>query len=196
MQLEKLARFAEVAGKLKRTKRSGWISQVGIENPESVADHTFRCVLLGMIVGDLAKADTARLMRMLLLHDIQETCTGDLDAQAKRQLDVGKLKARQKFAMAEILSVLPPTLKGNYLSLWKEFEKGGTREAVLANDIDKLEMAIQALAYEKEGHEPSKLEPFWESSRSAIKTPLVLDLYRVFVKMRARHHDVHPPSQR
>lgn len=196
MRLEKLAKFAEVAGRLKRVKRSGWVSQVGIEKPESVADHSFRCAVLAMIVGDIANVDTEKLIRMLLLHDIQETYTGDHDEQTKRQLGLGKVKSQQKSAIKEILSTLPLELKSNYLSLWEEFEKQGTREAVLANDIDKIEMVIQALTYEKEGHAPSKLEPFWESSGRAIKTPIAKDLYRIFVMMRARHHDIHPPPQR
>jgi len=194
--LERLVKFAEVAGKLKRIERSGWLSQVRVEKPESVADHSFRCAVLAMVMGDTAKADRERLIRMLLLHDLPETHTGDLDEQAKRQMGIKEVKSQEESAMMEIFSILPRELKNNYVSLLEEFQEQRTPEAVLANDIDKIEMVIQALTYEKEGHAPSKLEPFWESSGRAIKTPIAKDLYRIFIMMRARHHDINPPPQR
>jgi putative hydrolase of HD superfamily len=145
-----------------------------------------------MVMGDTAKADTERLIRMLLLHDLPETHTGDLDEQAKRQMGIKEVKSQEESAMMEIFSILPRELKSNYVSLLEEFEEQRTPEAVLANDIDKLEMVTQALTYEKEGHAPSKLDPFWESSRRAIKTPIAKAMYGILAKMRVRHQANHP----
>lgn len=66
MALEELIRFSNIIGKLKVLKRSGWISQVGITEPESVADHSFRCAVLAMCIGDLTNVDTEKLIKMLL----------------------------------------------------------------------------------------------------------------------------------
>lgn len=64
-------------GKLKKIKRAGWIRHC-IPNPETVADHSFRTAFIAMILGDILKLDTAKLMRMALIHDIAEIVTGDI----------------------------------------------------------------------------------------------------------------------
>ena len=61
--------FAENVSKLKRIARKGWVSQVGVEKPESVADHSFACAILAMCLGDLKGLDTEKLIRLALLHD-------------------------------------------------------------------------------------------------------------------------------
>ncbi len=35
------------SGKLKTIKRAGWVKKAGIENAESVADHSFRTAVIG-----------------------------------------------------------------------------------------------------------------------------------------------------
>jgi len=84
--LEEIVDFVQKAGLLKKVKRSGWISWVGIERPESVADHSFRSAILAMCIADLKGLNTEKLMRMLLLHDIHEAIIGDYDYFAKRKI--------------------------------------------------------------------------------------------------------------
>ena len=50
-------------GKLKKIKRAGW-TRLGISNPESVADHSFRCAFFAMIYGDLMDLDPEKMMKM------------------------------------------------------------------------------------------------------------------------------------
>ena len=84
MFLEKLGKFSEAVGKLKTLKRAGWTSHVGIKSSESVPEHSFRSAVLAMCIGDLANVDAEKLIRMLLLHDVQEALTGDYDSFAKK----------------------------------------------------------------------------------------------------------------
>ena len=179
MSLEELIEFSEIIGKLKVVNRSGWVSQVGITRPESVADHSFRCAILGMWIGDLQGVDTEKLIRMLLLHDIQEALTGDYDYYAKEEIGTPTVKLQERIAIKDILSGLPTKLKRKYYAIWQEHEDKTTREAMLANDIDKIEMLIQALEYEKEGYASGKLEVFWTSVQSKIKTPIVQELFKL-----------------
>ena len=53
--------FAE-AGLLKRVRRSGWWV-AGIDDPESVADHSFRTAVIGFHMAYLEKVDPFRRMR-------------------------------------------------------------------------------------------------------------------------------------
>ena len=68
--------FQHVIG-LKYIKRAGWISKVKIVNPESVADHTFSMCAVSMILSDILRLDTERVMKMVILHDMAESIIGD-----------------------------------------------------------------------------------------------------------------------
>jgi len=50
---ENLIGFLKTTGRLKSEPRRGWVLKAGVSNPESVADHTFRLILLSMVLGDL-----------------------------------------------------------------------------------------------------------------------------------------------
>jgi len=50
--------FISMAANLKVTARQGWIDNLGIQKPESVADHTFLMAVIGMILSDLEKYNT------------------------------------------------------------------------------------------------------------------------------------------
>ena len=60
--------FAE-AGLLKKIKRSGWWV-AGIKDPESVAEHCFRCALIGYYIAHLEGVDPYKVVLMTLFNDI------------------------------------------------------------------------------------------------------------------------------
>ena len=78
--------------------------------------------------------------------------------------------------MIEILSRLPPEISNDYVSIWNEFQNGISEEAVLMHEIDRLEMAIQALKYNSEGYPMEKLALFFESARKGIKSKEILEI--------------------
>lgn len=179
-----LVQFFLRVGKLKLMPRSGWISQVGVDSPESVADHTFRCALLGMCIGDMLKLDTEKLIRILLLHDVQESITGDLDHSSKQELGIDNVLDVEKKAIIELLSHLPAPLEAEYLSIWKEFNNQESPEAVVAKDIDKLEMILQCLEYERKGYDTEKLSSFWKNVEGQIKNPSLKKLFYTIMSLR------------
>lgn len=177
MSVKNLLSFFKVVGRLKSVGRSGWISQVGVEEPESVADHSFRCAIMAMCIGDLTNVDTGKLIRMLLLHDVQEALTGDHDAYAKEKKGISTVKTQERNGIKKILSVLPPQLGERYFSLWDEFENGITDEAILARDIDKIEMLAQALDYEEKEYDRRKLDAFWVETEKNLRTTTIRSIY-------------------
>lgn len=155
-------------GILKKVKRSGWKSLVGVVNPESVAEHSFRCAVLAMYIADLKNLDVEKLVKMMLLHDLHETVTGDYDHQTKREIGEEELKIRANKAIREVLADLPHELQERYLNLWLEFEHEKTTEAKMAKQIDNLELAFQALEYQEEGYNRDKLAVFWQNLEKKI----------------------------
>lgn len=178
--------FLLKVGRLKKVKRSGWISWVGIENPESVADHSFRSSLIAMCIADLKGLDAEKLMRMLLLHDIHEAITGDYDYFAKMEIGKVEVKKRELTAINEILKSLPRSLRQKYLSIWSEFEDQKTLEAKIARQIDHLEMIFQALEYEREGFSKEKLTVFWENVARKLEDEDLKQIFKILMEKRSR----------
>jgi len=61
----------------------------------------------------------------------------------------------------EMLHDSPAALK--IMSLWQEYEDQSTAEARFVKDLDRFEMAAQALEYEQ-AHGSQTLQPFFDSS--------------------------------
>jgi putative hydrolases of HD superfamily len=176
-----IADFAANIVKLKQVARKGWVSQVGVAAPESVADHSFGCAVLAMCLGDLKGLDTEKLIRLALLHDLHEVLIGDYDAFDKQQIGVAQAKQNQQQAINDVFAALPEAIREGYVSLAEEYLHQETPEAKLVKQIDKLDMIMQALQYEKQGYDNSKLQVFWDSVGGTLTDP---DLKAIFALLK------------
>ena len=61
------------------------------------------------------------------------------------------------------------------------YENNETKEARLANDLDKLDMYVQSIDYEKKNPDLD-LEEFRISARKAISTPIVEEILKSLEK--------------
>jgi len=164
--LQNLAKFSEIAGKLKRIPRTGWV-EAGVRQPESVADHTFRTSILCMIYSDLEGLDELKLLRMALIHDLPEAIMGDLTPSKK----TAEMEAKEDTAINQILCLLPMKQREKYMSIWNEYKKRETKEAKALRQLEKLEMALQAKEYEKTGSAGQNLKRFFKSAEETITQP-------------------------
>ena len=164
--LKKFIKFLEITGILKRTQRTGWVD-VGVYQPESVADHTFRTALLCMLYADMEVLDPLKLLRMALIHDLPEALIGDLMPLQKNS----ETKENEENAIHQILSLLPKMQGENYLAVWNEYQAGKTIEAKAVRQLEKIEMAIQAKEYEKLGSANKSLERFIKSAEETTAWP-------------------------
>jgi putative hydrolase of HD superfamily len=164
--LQNLIKFLEITGILKQTERTGWI-EVGVYQPESVADHTFRTAILCMLYADIEDLDPLKLVRMALIHDLPEAVIGDLTPSQK----TAESKEKEETAISQILSLLPKKQMKTYLAVWKEYQEGKTREAKAVRQLEKIEMALQAKEYQKWGSASKSLERFIKSAEEATALP-------------------------
>ncbi|MEM4377910.1 MAG: HD domain-containing protein [Candidatus Nitrosotenuis sp.] len=171
-----LAEFFKTVLKLKTIPRQGWINKLGLQDPESVADHCFSTAVIAMILSAKKNLDTTKIIKMSLLHDLAEAITGDLTPD-----DIPKLKKieMENSAMAQILSNLDNSQKLEYSSIWNEYQKNSSKEAKLLHQIDKLEMAMQANVYRKKGHKTSS---FFTSAKAEITDSELLKILEKFYK--------------
>src|SRR5262245_45598772 len=80
-----IANYIYETGHLKTTARTGW-TLAGIAKVESVADHSFRTAVIGVILASLEGADPARTALLCLFHDTTETRLGDIPSVGKQYL--------------------------------------------------------------------------------------------------------------
>jgi putative hydrolases of HD superfamily len=146
------------AGKLKRIKRKGWVKKVGIKNPESVAEHSFRMAVLGAYASEILSLDPAKVMRMCLIHDLAESVIGDKMPEEKKSEE--SHRDEEDRVMLSILGTLPEPARRKFISDWKELVEDATLEAKAVWQIDKLEMGLQMKDYAAQGYSKEKLSQF------------------------------------
>ncbi len=164
--LNALAELFTLAGNLKKLKRQGWIDR-GVDQPESVADHSWRLALMTLLVAsEDPEIDAGRAVRLALVHDLPESLTGDItpfddqlrEPEADRTslfhdlpeysdaADQSKTEAERR-AIHQLTADLPADLAAMLIESWEEYEAGETAEARLVRQLDKLETWLQALEY-------------------------------------------------
>ncbi|MEX2348113.1 MAG: HD domain-containing protein [Nitrosopumilaceae archaeon] len=165
--------FFNIVADLKKIPRKGWKEKIGLQSPESVADHSYNTAVMAMVLSDLKELDTEKILRMALLHDIAESVTGDFMPEEISKKDKRELENR---TIIDILSKLPSKLADSYTKIWNEYQDESSKEAVLVHEIDRLEMALQACKYRDEGYSQDKLETFFSAARKEIKSKEVLEI--------------------
>ncbi|MGA9229158.1 MAG: HD domain-containing protein, partial [Nitrosotalea sp.] len=119
--------FFYLVSELKKVPRKGWISKVGIEHPESVADHSYGTAIMAMVLSDSQKLNTEKILKMALLHDLAESITGDFMPD---EISKENKKISEEEAMKEIFSKLPENLAVQYDKVWQEFIQADTKESI------------------------------------------------------------------
>jgi putative hydrolase of HD superfamily len=156
--------FFQYVLQLKSVKRAGWVSKVHISNPESVADHTFSMCAISMVLSDMLGLDTEKVMKMVILHDLAESITGDYmpgEITKKHKL------SQEKKAMNSILCCLPSNIRSNYKKIWLEYILNKTHVARFVHKTDKIDMVLQARQYAKQGYSRKLLSHFSNSAETS-----------------------------
>lgn len=131
-------KFIKTGFALKHLARAGW-KRVGIEDPESVASHSWGISVLISLLSP-PHLNKLRMYEMALAHDMPEVITGDITPHDN--ISSAEKKEREKTAAQNILP-LP------LYNAWLEYEENTTLEAQFVHMLDKLDMALQAQIYAK-----------------------------------------------
>lgn len=157
-----VAAFLFEMGHLKQMPRAGWLL-LGISQPETVAEHSFRVGVVGMALAVLEGADVGRTAALCLLHDAHETRIGDVPSVGRAYVTTAVPEA----VSAHQTSAMPEPMAKAFQDLVTEYEAGQTVEARVARDADKIETLLQAAEYRAQGH---NTEPWQETSAAALRT--------------------------
>ena len=106
--------FFQIAG-LKKLPRSGWKIKLGLDDSESVAEHSYMMSVMSMVLSDLKSLNTEKVIKMSILHDWAESKIGDFMPD---EIGYDKKSELENYAMSEILESLPQKIQSNYHDMW------------------------------------------------------------------------------
>jgi putative hydrolase of HD superfamily len=106
---------------------------------ENDAEHSWHIAVMAMVLAEYAPANVsiARVLRMLLIHDLVEIDAGDTFVY-----DTAGLRdqaERERRAADRIFGLLPPDQAEEFRALWDEFEERRTPDAIFARAIDVMQ---------------------------------------------------------
>lgn len=159
------------------TPRTGYKDR-GVNDPETVGGHTDAVVILGRQLYP----HIAGLSKMLEIHDWAESDKTIGDARTDKYCPEERRWTKEEKYEAElaIMQRICSRLGSNgkeILSLWLEFEENKTRRARIAKQLDKLQMILKAIEYERQG-EPVKAQEFIDNDGDKITFPKMKKLLK------------------
>ncbi|KAK0636961.1 HD domain-containing protein [Bombardia bombarda] len=167
--------------RLKTMKREGW-RRFGIQGGESISDHMYRMSMISMLAPPAlaAKLDLPKCIKMCLIHDMAESLVGDITPVDG--IDKPEKSRREAETMDYITKELLGGVDGGSLgaeirAIWQEYEDSVTLDSHYVHDIDKMELLLQMVEYEKRGEGKLDLGEF-----AYVKTRIVLPEVQAWAK--------------
>ena len=156
MDVRDYLNILHVAEKLKDTPRHCTTSE---GRTESVAEHSWRISLMAFLLrSEFSEADTDKIIKMCLIHDLGECFTGDIPTFIKTDND----RDVEDSLLNQWLKSLPEGISKEMMSLYEEMDAQKTIESKIYKALDKLEALIQ--------HNESPLETWSENEYELNKT--------------------------
>jgi putative hydrolases of HD superfamily len=144
-RLEQQLAFVSEIGRLKSVLRQTVLADVGRQ--ENSAEHSWHLAMMALALAEHAPAgtDVARVIRMVLVHDLVEIDAGDLFLYADRN-EHDKQDAAELAAADRIFAILPAEQGTAMRQLWDEFTERRTPEAKFARALDRLQPMMENMA--------------------------------------------------
>lgn len=147
--------FFHLIERLKTTKREGW-RRFGITQGESISDHMYRMSIMTMFAPpELAsKINVPHCTKMALIHDMAESLVGDItpaDKHITKAEKAGREAATMEYMVKNLLGNVPGAAlsSAEMMRVFQEYEDNVTLEAQFVHDVDKMELLLQFIEYER-----------------------------------------------
>lgn len=170
--------FISDFSKLKMIPRSGWVSHgIGLQDVESVADHTFSTSTLAMFLADMEarngrRVNVERVLRMALIHDLAEALTFDISKSYLEYLgrrgEAIKRQLEQAAWNHMVGGVRSKSIRMKYGELQSEFNAQRSFEAQIVHAADKLDILFQIVTYVRRGYPKRMLSDLWISTNRSL----------------------------
>lgn len=143
--LEQQLSFVLTADRLKTVLRQSPLTD--LSRRENSAEHSWHVALMALVLARHAPpaADPARVISMLLIHDLVEVDAGDLFVYADEAAQARQAEA-ERAAADRLFGMLPPGQAATMRALWEEFEERATPDAKFARALDRLQPMLVNMA--------------------------------------------------
>ena len=152
---------------LKGLDRAGW-TRVGVDGPESVAAHSWGVAWLVVALCP-AELDRGKALAYAVIHDLAEVRVGDITP--RDGVSAEDKAAREEAAMDGLTVALQ-----HVRALWAAYEAQADPEARFVRQLDRLDMALQAVRYHEAGH--AGMDEFLASAERFVDDPRLVPLIR------------------
>ena len=194
--MNKLVHFFYETGKLKDIPRRGWVL-IGMKKPASIMDHSYRMALMTWILGRRKRLNMERAIKMALVHDLCELYAGDITpydhgsalpkdkkkwpklfdtwprfSKYEKMQNFLKKHKKEQDALKKLTKDIPSEIGEEIISLWRDYEKGTSKEARFVRQINRMETLLQACEYSKETNK-RPYNSWWIGSEEHIDDPLL-----------------------
>jgi len=144
-RLDEQLDFVREVGRLKSVLRQTVLADSG--RAENSAEHSWHLAMMAITLAEHAPAgtDLARVIGMVLVHDLVEIDAGDLFVYAD-QSEHDKQDVAERAAADRIFAILPAEQAVAMRRLWDEFTERRTAEAKFARALDRLQPMLENMA--------------------------------------------------
>jgi len=150
-QLKKLVSFFYEIGNLRKVIRAHQQMLLFQDLTDNIATHSFRTAFVGYFLAKELKADADKVIKMCLLHDIEEARSADQNWVHKRYIKVFEDEIRDE-QLKDILH------SKELIKLSKEYQEKKTLEAKITKDADLLDEILLLREYQLQGNKEAE---FW-----------------------------------
>ncbi len=144
-RLDRQMRFVAEAGRLRGVLRQTRLAELG--RAENSAEHSWHLAMMAIALAEHAPAgtDIARVIAMVLLHDLVEIDAGDLFAYADPEQQ-RQQEAAERAGADRIFAILPADQAVALRALWDEFNERTSADARFARALDRLQPMLENVA--------------------------------------------------
>src|SRR5438132_7278174 len=99
-----------------------------LRHVEYGTDHSYGVAMLCLFQAwSRGGYDLEHLLKLALIHDLDEAITGDLTPEDKRRLGLAEVLRRKRLAGKRIADSLPERARSDWLELWTDLRRTQSR---------------------------------------------------------------------
>jgi len=182
---------------LKILERTGWnLAGISTSRKESVAEHSYGVILTALLISHHLQykgvnIDLEKILIMAILHDIQESITGDIPRTQENEQNCEFMQRKRELERGAIHRILD-VANGQYdhfIDLWEEYSEGKSLESRIVRGADILDMILHARKLEISINDPRKLDQFYQSGQKLVQSLDVSIVSDIFEKLLQEHRN-------
>ena len=191
------AKIYEEYSKAKCVPRTGWVNK-NIPNAENIVEHMYNCWLMGLLYlpneNEDQNYDKDTVLRMLLMHDLAETKTGDI-VRPEKEKNLDYYESEENNVMNSVfMNATYPSFECimNYQKYWKDWYEHKNINYKVARDIDNIQAIFTFLEYLLEypdNFSPEDIEK-WVTGLNDIQTDIGRNISKTLITDNDRFKDI------